>query len=247
METNIIFNEDCVNTLDRMEDNVIDLTITSPPYNVDMAYNTYKDNKEYSNYLQWLKGIFTKLHTKTKSGGRCVINIGDQQNGRIPVHSDIIQMMKGIGWLPFANIIWDKNTISRRTSWGSWLSPSAPCFPITFEYIMVFAKDSLKLQHKGETDLTKEEFIKWSLAKWTIIGESSKKVNHPAAFPLEIPTRCIKMLSYKSAIVYDPFSGSGTTCLAAKILGRQFIGSEIDKVYYENSQNRIGNMLDYKE
>jgi len=247
MEFNKIYNEDNLITLDRFDDDIIDLTITSPPYNVDLgnnkynktSYDIYNDNKEHKEYIEWLRVIFSKVYQKTKSGGRCVINVGDGSNGRIPTHSDIIQMMVNLKWIPTATIIWDKNNVSSRTAWGSFNSPSSPSFPTPFEYILVFSKYDRRLQYKGETDLTKEEFIAWSLAKWSFTGESGKKIGHPAPFPVELPLRCMKMFSWKDSIIYDPFMGSGTTAIACIQTGRQYVGSEISNHYYELSGDRI--------
>jgi site-specific DNA-methyltransferase (adenine-specific) len=245
---NTIFNEDNLITLNRMSNDYLDLTITSPPYNVDLgnnkynkySYDVYNDNKEHHEYIDWLMERFDLIYRKTTKGGRCVINIGDPQNGKVPAHSDVLQRMVKTGWIPMAHIIWDKSQISNRTSWGSFKSPSAPSFPLPFEYIMVFAKESTKLVRKGETDLTGEEFIKWSLAKWTMATAKLQEIGHPAAFPLELPVRCIKMLSWVGAVVYDPFMGSGTTAIAAKALKRKYIGSEISKNYYALSLERLG-------
>lgn len=249
---NTIFNEDNIETLQKLNDDYIDLTITSPPYNVDLgnnknnknSYDLYNDNKEHKQYIQWLKNIFSLVYQKTKEGGRCVINVGDGKNGRIPTHSDIIQMMIDIGWLPFTTIIWEKNNVSSRTCWGSFKSPSSPSFPTPFEYILVFSKKDTKLKTKGYTDLTSEEFINWSLAKWNISGEKSNKLGHPAPFPVELPLRCIKMFSWIDAVVYDPFMGSGTTAIACVKTNRKYIGSEISKPYYDISIERLNNELD---
>jgi site-specific DNA-methyltransferase (adenine-specific) len=147
--------------------------------------------------------------------------------------------MKNIGWIPYTTIIWNKKHTSARTSWGSFRSPSSPSFPTPFEYILVFSKDSIKLHTKGITDITKEEFINWSLAIWELRGENSKQIGHPAPFPIDIPYRCIKLFSWVDNIIYDPFSGSGTTCLAASILKRKYIGSEISSKYCMISDKRI--------
>jgi site-specific DNA-methyltransferase (adenine-specific) len=230
-----------------MDDNFLDLIITSPPYNVDlgnnkhndMSYDMYNDHKKFCEYDSWLENILEKCFLKLKNGGRFVINIGDSKNGQIPTSKYIFNRMLDLGFIPMTTIIWNKNNCSSRTSWGSWMSPSSPSFPTPFEYIFIFAKESIKLQCKGETDLTKEEFINWSLAMWTMKSELKKNVNHPAPFPIELPYRCIKMLSWKDAIVYDPFMGSGTTAVAAKMLGRKYIGSEISKNYCEIAENRL--------
>lgn len=243
---NILYYGDCFFEIDKITDGELDLIITSPPYNVDLGnnkfngdkYNSHNDNMNHTIYISWLKDIFQKCYTKTKSGGRCVINVGDGKNGKIPTHSDIIQFMIKIGWLPMATIIWEKNTTSNRTAWGSWLSPSSPSFPRTFEYILFFCKESYKLQYKGFTDLKRQEFIDWSLATWTFPGERKKNSGHPAAFPIELPTRCIKMLTWIGATVLDPFMGSGTTGVACKELNRNFIGIENDEKYFNIAKER---------
>ena len=247
-----IINGKCEEVLPTLKDNIIDLVITSPPYNVNLGdnkfnknpYDLYNDNKEHRNYLNWLENIFKIIHTKLKVGGRCVINIGDGKNGAIPTHSDIIQLMTNkIGYLPITTIVWDKKSISNRTSWGSFASPSQPSFPKPFEYILIFAKENKKLQYQGETDLTNDEFIKWSYALWQFTPETQlKKLKHPAPFPVELPYRLIKMLSWKNAIILDPFNGIGTTGVACQQLNRNYIGIELSKQYCEISEKRIKTM-----
>jgi site-specific DNA-methyltransferase (adenine-specific) len=250
MRENYIYCEDNMTTIDRMEDDYLDLTITSPPYNVNLgnntynksAYDLYNDNLEHRDYIDWLGQLFHRIYQKTKPGGRCVINVGDGRNGRVPTHVDIFNVMRESKWIPMANIIWMRNNAGNRTSWGSFKSPSSPSFVQPYEFIMVFAKESLKLQCKGETDLTKEEFIPWTWAFWNIGTESAKRIGHPAPFPVELPLRCIKMLTWRDAVVYDPFMGSGTTAVACKMTGRRFIGSEISPDYCGIAYNRLNKM-----
>ena len=239
IELNRIYNESCINTLNEMKDGFIDLTITSPPYNVELNYDSIDDNLPYCEHLYWLKQIFELVYSKTKVGGRCVINIGDGKNGTIPKHSDIIQFMKDIGWFPMATIIWQKQNSVANCSWGTFSSPLNPRFVSTFEYIIVFSKSQYGLSFRGETDLQKKEFIHWSRGIWNFPGVHRKITNHPAAFPIELPLRCVKMLSWKDSIVYDPFMGSGSTAIACKLTGRKWIGSEISKDYCDIAQRRI--------
>jgi site-specific DNA-methyltransferase (adenine-specific) len=247
MEPNSICKMDCLEGISSLPDSSIHLCITSPPYNLGntakkkkIVYNTYKDDKDFLEYIAWLKSIFTALWDKLTDDGRVCINIGDQQNGSIPTSVFISSFLIDIGYKPFTTIIWNKSQVSNRTSWGSWLSPSSPSFPTPFEYILVFYKNSRKLIHKGESDLTREEFITNSLALWSFPPETKmKKFGHPAMFPEELPRRLIKMFSYKGDIVLDPFSGCGTTLKVAKDLGRQFIGFEIDDKYIQIAIDRI--------
>jgi site-specific DNA-methyltransferase (adenine-specific) len=239
-ELDCIYQEDCLDTMNRIPDDFIDLTITSPPYNVDLGndrgkktwfYDNYDDNKEYQDYLSFLVQRFSLLFLKTKNGGRCCVNIGNQKNGRVPLVKDFIVLMEKIGWKVFTQILWNKNQVSPRTAWGSFMSPSSPSFPTPFEFILVFCKDSYRLIEKGLSDLSKQEFIDFSLALWNMSTAKKSVTGHPASFPQELPYRCIKMFSYVGAIVYDPFCGIGTTLVVAKRLNRRFLGSEISENY----------------
>ena len=247
-DTMKLYNNDCLDVINCLENDSIDLVVTSPPYNVDLgknkynknSYDVYNDNKEHSAYITWLKTIFQSLYPKLKVGARVCINIGDGKNGKIPTHSDIIQFMThGLGYLPYTTIIWNKSQVGNRLAWGSWMSPSSPSFPKPFEYILIFAKESYKLQAKGETDLQRDEFIQSAFAYWDIQPETQMhRIGHPAMYPRAIPYKLIKMLSWKNSTVFDPFNGAGTTGLVCKQLGREYIGAEISEDYCQISVDR---------
>lgn len=250
-----IYTGKCEDLIPQLPDESIDLMITSPPYNVDLGnnkyhekpYDLYNDNKEHKAYIEWLKSIFSELKPKMVSGGRICINIGDSQNGRVPTHSDVIQFMAHeLGYIIKSTLVWDKSQIGNRAAWGSFCSPANPSFPMPFEYILIFCKDD---QHKrGEaTDITvsKEEFIRNSLALWRFAPERDmQKFDHPAMFPIELPYRLMQQLSYKGDVVLDIFSGAGTTCLAAAMLKRRWIGFELSEYYAEKARKRLLKYLD---
>lgn len=246
IELNRIYNEDCIRTLSRIDVGFIDLTITSPPYNVALNYDTIDDNLPYQEYLDWLKEIFELVYLKTKTGGRCVINIGDGINGRVSKHSDVIQLMKNIGWLTSATIIWEKMNSVNNCAWGTYNSPRNPSFVSSFEYILVFCKEQYAMNYIGETDLDKKNFIQWANGIWKFPGIRRKESMHPAAFPIELPLRCMKMLSWKNSIIYDPFMGSGATAIACKLTGRNWIGSEVSEDYCKIAQKRLEHTIIHK-
>jgi len=181
---NTLWNEDAMITLQRMENQSLDLTITSPPYNVDLgnnkynrnSYDLYVDNKDHQEYIEWLVKLFSVVRTKTKIGGRLAINIGDGKNGAVPTHSDLIQGLSVVGWVPITTIVWNKKNVSNRTAWGSFCSPSSPSFPCPFEYVLVFGNTERKLQWKGETDLTNEEFVSWAYGIWEFPGHKKSPI-----------------------------------------------------------------------
>ena len=147
-----------------------------------------------------------------------------------------------------ANIIWNKSQHGNRFAWGSFASPSFPSFPNPFEYIMVFAKETKKLQWSGKTTLTNKNFIDWSLGMWNIAPETKmKKIGHPAMFPINLPFRLLQMLSWIGATVLDPFNGAGTTGVACEQLGRKYIGIEMSKKYCEITKKRVKETIPLEE
>lgn len=242
-----LINGDSLNELKKIKLSSVNCIITSPPYNVDLGnnkykkngYNTHNDNMPYDKYLNWIKDIFTECYNILSNDGRLCVNIGDGKNGKIPTHSDFIQLCKDIGFLPLTTIIWNKNNTSNRCAWGSYLSAKAPSFPRPFEYVLVFGK-TYSLERKGITTITKDEWVEYSNGLWTFSPEKEqKKIGHPAMFPVELPHRLIKMLTYEGDVVLDPFMGSGTTGIACIKNKRKFIGIEIDREYYNIAKNRL--------
>lgn len=250
MANNIkLITGDCMEKLNKLanEKTQVHIIITSPPYNVNLGnnkhkkdgYNSTNDNLPYSVYLDWMKEVFTACYNVLTEDGRICINIGDGKNGSITTHADFIQILKSIGFIPLSTIIWNKNTMSSRTAWGSFMSASSPSFPRGFEFILIFGKTQ-KLIHKGESTMTKEEFIEYSNGLWVFAPEKKQKeYGHPAMFPIELPLRLIKMLTYKNDTVLDPFSGTATTGIACIKTGRNYIGIEKDIEYQKIAINRI--------
>ena len=223
----------------------VDLIVTSPPYNVDIEYDSVSDDIPYSAYLEFTERWLSKAYTLMKKDGRMCLNIPlDKSKGRDgagfqSVYADVLNIAKRVGWKYFSTIIWAEGNISRRTAWGSWMSASAPYIIAPVEVIVILYKDSWKKLNKGISDIKRDEFIKWTNGLWNFSGESKRRVGHPAPFPVELPKRCIKLLSYVGDTVLDPFLGSGSTLVAAALLNRKGIGVEIDEKYCEIAKKRL--------
>lgn len=240
MEVNKIYNQDCISGLKSIPDNSVDLIVTSPPYNLNISYKDHDDSMQLSNYYDWCKLWIDESYRVLKVGGRFCLQIGCFQSSlNEPTYATFTNLFQNSGFTFREFIIWNKNQISKRTAWGSWMSPSNPRILPPFEMIINFHKISPKILEKGESDLTKEEFINWTNGLWVMAPESAKKRNHPAPYPEELATRCIKMHTFVDGLVVDIFNGSGTTTKVAKQLNRRYIGFDITKEYCELAEDRL--------
>jgi site-specific DNA-methyltransferase (adenine-specific) len=236
-----IYNDDILKA-DYIKDGSVDLIITSPPYNVDIQYNSHDDKMSYKDYLAFTKEWLTKCYKLAKDDGRFCLNIPLDKNkgGHQSVYADITGIAKQVGWKYHSTIIWNEQNISRRTAWGSWMSASAPYVIAPVEVIVVLYKRRWKkLSGSKKSDISKKEFMEWTNGVWDFSGESKKRVGHPAPFPIELPRRCIKLFSFVGDTVLDPFLGSGTTLIACAKTNRLGIGVEIDKHYCEIAKKRL--------
>ena len=240
---NKIHNEDCLTTMSKMEDELIDLIITSPPYNCGIDYDVYKDNIEYSAYLNFTKGWLLEVFRILKNTGRIALNIPYEVNlhergDRIFLVSDYWQIMKGIGfkWAGLIDLAEIQPQRVKYTAWGSYLSASAPYIYNPKECLIIAYKNNWG-KGKGESSLTKNEFIEYVSGSWKYRAEMKGLTK--ANFSLDIPIKAIKILSFKNDIIYDPFMGSGTTALACTKENRKFIGSEISEEYCKIAEKRL--------
>ncbi len=236
-------------TTNAIKKSSVDLIITSPPYNIDIKYNSHKDDITYSNYLEFTEKWLKKAFSLTKDSGRLCLNIALDKNkgGQQSVYSDILQIAKKIDWKYHSTIIWNEGNISRRTAWGSYMSASAPYVIAPVEVIIVLFKESWKKLEKGKSTISKEDFIAWTNGVWAFSGESKKRIGHPAPYPIELPKRCIQLFSYENDVVLDPFLGSGTTLISCLKEKRKGIGVEFDKEYCEIAKKRLTPFIEEKQ
>ncbi len=233
---------DDVLTTSCVDDNSIDLVITSPPYNVDIQYNSHKDDVSYAEYLEFSKMWMARCFAWLKEDGRFCLNVPLDKNkgGQQSVGADLTTIAKEVGFQYHSTIVWNEGNISRRTAWGSWKSASAPYVIAPVELIVVLYKQKWKKNSGSKiSDIERSEFMDWTNGLWVFNGESKKRIGHPAPFPIELPRRCVKLFSYVDDVVLDPFSGSGTTLIAAVSNNRKGIGIEVDRKYCELACKRI--------
>lgn len=237
-----MYNDNILDTKS-IKENSIDLIVTSPPYNVDISYNSNNDDLSYDEYLEFTQKWITRCFKFSKKQGRFLLNIPLDKNkgGQKPICADITKIAQQVGWKYHSTIIWNEGNISRRTAWGSWLSASAPYVIAPVEVILVLYKEEWKKTEGSKVnDIIKQEFMDWTSGVWTFNGQSKKGAGgHPAPFPVELPRRCIKLFSFVGDTVFDPFMGSGSTLIAAGLNNRKAIGVEIDKKYCDIAVSRL--------
>jgi site-specific DNA-methyltransferase (adenine-specific) len=228
-----------------LPDNCVHMMITSPPYN---ACKKYDEDLNLVEYLELLKEVFQETYRVLVPGGRAVINVANLgRKPYIPLSSYVNEIMKEIGFLMRGEIIWDKSASAGSScAWGSFQSASNPCLRDIHEYILVFSKGNYKLprskeeKEKGRIDtIENKEFIEYTKSIWRFPTVSAKRIGHPAPFPVELPRRLIELYSFKEDVIFDPFMGSGSTCVAAMNTGRKYLGIDINEEYCKLAENRI--------
>jgi site-specific DNA-methyltransferase (adenine-specific) len=245
----------------------VDLICTSPPYNVGINYDTHIDTLDMDVYWDWTKEWLTQAYRLLKDDGRVSINIPYETNvrergGRVFFVSEFYQIMKQVGFKFFGIVDLEEQSPhrSKTTAWGSYMSCSGPYIYNPKEcVILAYKKHHIKKvkgepQWKGtpteieqedgtikkkvvyeETD--KKEFMELVFGQWNYFADTKSLTK--ATFSLDIPSKAIKILSYKNDVVLDPFAGSGTTLVAAEILGRRWLGIELSPNYTEIAKTRV--------
>lgn len=234
--------------LNKIEDKSIQLIITSPPYWQLKDYGSNNQigfNNSYEEYINNLNLVWMECERILSEGCRLCINIGDQfarsvYYGRykvVPIRTEIIRFCETLKMDYMGAIIWQKattmNTSGGGVIMGSFPYPRNGILKIDYEFILIFKKlgnpPKPTLEQKENSIMTKEEWNQYFSSHWNFSGV--KQSEHIAMFPEELPKRLIKMFSFSGETIFDPFLGSGTTTLAAKNLGRNSIGYEINKEF----------------
>lgn len=241
--TNKILNGDCLKLFEKIPDSSIDVTFADPPFNLRKNYTSYKDSLEFQVYLDWCERWISEMVRVTKPTGSIFLH-------NIPK------------WLTYyASYL---NKLANFKHWISWDAPTAPMgksLQPSHYGILFFTKEArgakiyeLRYPHKRDR---KQGFL-WKdyggkkdqlhpfgpliSDVWTDIHRikhNTKRDPHPCQLPIHLLDRIILMTTDENDIVLDPFSGTGTTAISAKRLGRRFIGFELDAKYVEISQQKL--------
>ena len=246
MKINKIYNESCLDTMAKMQDNFIDLTVTSPPYDGLRTYNGYSFPFE---------DIAKELYRITKKGGVVVWVVADKVNKGSESGTSFKQALyfKECGFNLHDTMIWHKPNAMPQVD--------KTRFTQSFEYMFVFTKgkpktakplktptknggkflsrgdgNSENINKAGGNKVAKER-IAFNVYNLSVGG---KNYGHPAIFPEQLANDHIISWSNENDLIYDPFMGSGTTAKMAKINNRNYIGSEMSSKYCDIIHERLG-------
>ena len=234
-----IFNENCLDTMKRIPDASVDVVITSPPYNMNLRirngvytsrqivkeistkYEGFSDNMPIDDYYKFHSEVIRELLRISNLVFYNIQIVTGSKRAFFKIIGDFSDNLKEI-------IIWDKGNgqpamqeqvLNRRS-----------------ELLLVFENDyPISRQFRSAT------FKRGTLDDVWLIKRERKKgvVNHGATFPEELIKTILKNFSKEDDVIYDPFLGTGTTAIVAKMMNRRYIGSELSKEYYEISKKKL--------
>jgi|TARA_R110000868_G_C10918424_1_gene765489 DNA modification methylase len=268
IEVNKLYNEDCLLTMVNMDDNSVDMVLTSPPYDDLRTYNKHLtgNRTEYNGYSFPFEQIAQELFRVVKKGGVVVWVVGDATNKGSETGTSFRQALyfKECGFDLYDTMIYQKTGTP---------FPQKDRYNQTFEYMFVFSKGKPKtfnpIMKKNVTAGAVRHSRKFRTADgemkpgfngkpineygienniWLIkngMNKSTKDLvafEHPAIFPEELALKHIISWSNKGDLIYDPFMGSGTTAKASIQLDRNWIGSELDNNYCTICEKRLSSV-----
>ena len=245
---------DCLTLLASLGDASIDIVVTSPPYNIGIAYNSYADRRPRIEYLDWLARIGRELSRVLTPNGSFFLNVGG--TGSDPwITMDVAGAFRDAFVLQ-NHIIWVKSVSIGDDTVGHFKPISSKRYlNNNHEAVFHFTKTGSVAVDRlavGVPYKDKSNIARWSHAKadkrcagntWFIpyetVRSKAQKFDHPAGYPVGLPDRCIRLHGVDQAVVLDPFLGTGTTLVAAGRLGCAGIGFELDADYARAAVARL--------
>jgi site-specific DNA-methyltransferase (adenine-specific)/modification methylase len=247
MDLNEFYNEDCLETMKKMEPNSVHCVLTSPPYNMTKRkggyadkqnrYDEYQDWKTEEEYNQWTVNIFKELDKILIEDGVILYNFSYSiENPALP-YTMIASIITQTNFTVADTIIWKKpNSIPHPASYNRLNRI------VEFVFVIVRKKEIksfncnkkiVKTSPKGQNYY--EIVDNFIVAK---NNDESTDVNK-ATYSTELCVKLLNIYTKESDVIYDPFMGTGTTGIACKLIGRNFIGSEISELQVDHSYKRL--------
>lgn len=243
---NKVVHNSCIDYLNKLHNNnphgVLDLAFADPPYNLSKNYSTYQDDMEERKYIDWCNEWLLGMYNNLKPGGALLVL-------NIPKWS-----------IHHFNFLADKMIFQNWVVWDALSTPAGKLLPAHYS-LLYFTKPGAKPKLNLSADQfidSREYCLRGScVSKRKKAGDDRKELltdiwkdvhrikhkkdrdQHPCQLPTKLMERIIKVFSNEGDLVFDPFGGAGTTAVAAKLLNRNFIITELDKQYVEIAERNI--------
>lgn len=245
---------DCLDILTGLNDASVDVVVTSPPYNLGIAYKSYEDRRPRAEYIGWLSKIGKHLSRVMTPDASFFLNVGG--TGSDPwVTMDVANAFRDVFILQ-NHIVWVKSVSIGDDTVGHFKPITSRRFlNNNHEAIFHFTKSgkvpvdrlAVGVPYKDKSNVARWQHAKADLRcagnTWFIpyetVRSKAQKFDHPAGFPVGLPERCIRLHGRRDAMVLDPFLGAGTTLVAAHRMGCEGIGIELDPSYANAAVARL--------
>ena len=254
-----VINQDCLTWMSQQADGIVDIIVSSPPYNRGLKYNSYKDQR--SDYLSWMSSVWTEACRILKPTGHLFLNIAG--NSRDPFLA--YEVAQQVPWRVQNHIVWAKaiefqghiygrSTVNINSKYvlphgheTIWHFTQRAQTPISLTQSSVayrpeFAEDNFKRTGRRTRPTTTCWHIPYETTGY--MGQDSKSLKgekkHPAIFPRDLVRHCLNVAGAQPGqIVYDPFGGTGTTAVVAKEMNIDYITTELDADYCQFIKDRL--------
>ena len=258
VEPHRLIQGDCLDVLPTLAAGSVDVVVTSPPYNLGIAYRRHDDQMAEQAYLRWLLGVAEQVRRVMAPDASFFLNIAGSSTSP---------------WLPFELIVrlrerfvlqnhitWIKSVAVGADSVGHFKPVGGQRFlHHNHEHIFhltltgqvklnrlaigVPFKDKSNIARRGHAQDLRCRGNTWFIPYETVKSRA-QKFHHPSTFPIALPRWCIRLHGKQNATVLDPFMGTGTTLVAAALEGARGIGIELDPAYLDIARERISGLGD---
>ena len=247
---------DCLDVLSTLPEASVDVVVTSPPYNLGIAYSGYADRRDEAEYLHWMVRVAEALRRVLRPDGSFFLNIaGSSTEPWLPF--ELIVRLRPLFQLQ-NHVAWVKSIALGEDSVGHYKPvPGARFLHRNHEHVFhltqhgavrldrlavgVPFKDKSNIARRGHARDLRCRGDTWFIPYETVRTRAGKH-SHPGTFPTDLPRWCIRLHGVADAVVLDPFAGAGTTLVAAELEGAHGTGIEIDPAYVATARARLAGM-----
>jgi site-specific DNA-methyltransferase (adenine-specific) len=256
-----LLHGDCLALLPQLPAAAFDVIVTSPPYNLDLAYATYADRRTEQDYLDWMVQVCTELRRVLAADGSFFLNISGA-NSRPWLPFELIVRLRPLFVLQ-NHITWIKSIVTPNDSAGHYKPIGGDrflnhnhehIFHLTLTGNVQLDRLAIGVPFKDKSNIARRNHARdlrcrgntWFIPYRTVQAKA-EKFHHPGTFPVDLPRWCIRLHGKPAASVLDPFMGAGTTLVAAALESAAATGMDIDPAYVETSAARLRATLDQIE